>query len=75
MCKGKLPENTKDGVKVAFGLFEKFGDDLEGAIGGSDHAKRLKELVPEDDIPFTSQVDKFDVLPGMKDGILINLNG
>lgn len=75
MCNGKLPENTKDGVKVAFGLYQKFGDDLESAIGSSDHAKRLKELVPEGDIPFASQVDVFDVLPGMKDGILTNLNG
>ncbi len=75
MCNGKLPENTKDGVKVAFGLYQKFGDDLESAIGSSDHAKRLKELVPEGDIPFASQVDAFDVLPGMKDGILTNLNG
>ncbi len=75
MCGGKLPENTKDGVKVAFGLYEKFGGDLEAAIGSSDHAKRLKELVPDGDIPFASQVDRFDVLPGMKDGILINLNG
>ena len=75
LCGGKLPENTKDGVKVAFGLFEKFGDDLENTIGSSDHAKRLKELVPTGDIPFASQVDRFDVLPGMKDGILTNLNG
>ena len=75
MSKGKLPKNTKDGVKVAFSLYEKFKDDLEEAIETSDHAIRLKELVPDGDIPFVCQVDKFDVLPGMKDGILINLNG
>ena len=75
LCDGKLPDNTKDGVKVAFGLFEKFGDALEETISKSDHATRLKGLVPEDDVPFCCKVDEFDVLPGMKDGIITNLNG
>jgi len=74
MCNGSLPKNTKDGVKIAFSLYEKFKNELEEAIGSSDHAIRLKELVPDGDIPFVCEVDKFDVLPGMKDGILINLN-
>ncbi len=75
LCKGNLPAKTKDGAKVAFGLFEKFGDSLEETIQKSDHAYRLRNLVPEDDVPFCCQVDKFDVLPGMKDGIITNLNG
>ena len=75
LCNGKLPEKTKDGAKVAFGLFEKFGDALEETIGKSDHAYRLRNLVPEEDIPFCCKVDEFDVLPGMKDGIITNLNG
>ncbi len=72
---GNLPNTAKDGAKVAFGLFEKFGDDLEGAISKSDHAKRLAELVPNDDISYCCKVNEFDVLPGMRDGILTNLNG
>jgi 2-phosphosulfolactate phosphatase len=72
---GNLPDSAKDGAKVAFGLFEKFGDDLEGAISKSDHAKRLAELVPNGDISFCCKVNEFDVLPGMRDGILTNLNG
>ena len=75
MCNGELPENTKDGVKVAFSLYKSYKDNIVQAIEGSDHAKRLKELVPDGDIPFVCEVDKFDVLPGMKDGILTNLNG
>lgn len=75
MCNGELPENTKDGVKVAFSLYQRHKDNIEQAIDGSDHAKRLKELLPNGDIPFVCEVDKFDVLPGMKDGILTNLNG
>ncbi len=75
MCKGRLPKNTKDGVKIAFSLYQKYKDELEDAINGSNHAMRLKELVPEGDISFVCKVDKFDVLPGMKDGILVNVNG
>ncbi|MEX0719748.1 MAG: 2-phosphosulfolactate phosphatase [Balneolaceae bacterium] len=72
---GNLPDSAKDGAKVAFGLFEKFGDDLEGAISQSDHAKRLIKLVSQDDITFCCKVNEFNVLPGMKDGILTDLNG
>jgi 2-phosphosulfolactate phosphatase len=72
---GSLPEAAKDGAKVAFGLFEKYGDDLVGAISKSDHAKRLAELVPNDDISYCCKVNEFDVLPGMRDGILTDLNG
>ena len=72
---GKLPETAKDGAKVAFGLFEKYGDDLEAAISKSDHAKRLAELLPNNDISYCCKVNEFDVLPGMRDGILTNLNG
>jgi len=35
----------------------------------------LRNLVPEGDIAFCCQVDHFDVLPGMKDGLITNLNG
>lgn len=75
MCGGNLPEKTKDGAKVAFGLYEKFGDALEDTIRKSDHAHRLKNLVPEGDIPYCCKVDALDVLPGMKDGIITDLNG
>jgi len=72
---GQLPQKTKDGAKVAFGLYEKFKDNLEETIAGSDHANRLSKLVPENDIPFCCQINKFDVLPGMRDGLITNLNG
>lgn len=75
LCNGNLPDATKDGAKVAFGLYEKFGGNLEEAIGKSDHAYRLRNLVSEDDVPFCCNLDAFDVLPGMKDGIITNLNG
>lgn len=75
LCDGNLPDTTKDGAKVAFGLFEKFGDALGETIKKSDHAHRLSKLVSDDDVSFCCKVDEFDVLPGMKDGIITNLNG
>lgn len=72
---GNIPDSAKDGAKVAFGLFEKFGDDLEGTISKSDHARRLIQTLPNNDIEFCCKVNEFDVLPGMKDGILTNING
>ena len=72
---GVLPKKTKDGAKVAFGLYEKFKDNLEETINSSDHSYRLSKLVPENDVPFCCQVDTFNVLPGMRDGLITNLNG
>lgn len=72
---GNVPETAKDGAKVAFGLFEKYRNDLTGAIKKSDHARRLEKIVPVDDVEFCCTINKFDVLPGMKDGILTDLNG
>ncbi len=75
LCEGKLPDNVKDGVQVAHSLYKSHKKNIQKAIQNSDHAIRLKELVPDGDIPFVCETDKFDVLPGMKDGILTNLNG
>lgn len=75
MCDGELPDKVADGVKVAFGLYKKFGDNLPTVIGTSDHARRLKGLAPDEDILYASRIDVFDILPGLRDGILIDVNG
>ncbi|MFN1835624.1 2-phosphosulfolactate phosphatase [Balneola sp. MJW-20] len=75
LSNGVMSDQLKDSAKIAFGLFERFGQDLEKTIGESDHAKRLAKLVPEGDIPFCCKVDEFDTLPAMKDGILTDING
>ncbi len=72
---GELPYKTKDGAKIAFSLFERYKEDLEETIAKSDHAYRLQNLVPEGDIAFCCEIDKFDVLPGMRDGLITNLDG
>ncbi len=72
---GVLPEKAKDGVRVAFGLYEKFGDDIESAIKTSNHAVRLSEIINTDDITHSCKVNIADVLPILKDGIITNFNG
>ncbi|HEX6982964.1 MAG TPA: 2-phosphosulfolactate phosphatase [Balneolaceae bacterium] len=72
---GQLPKNARDGTKIAFGLFEKFGDDLEKAVKSSDYAERLREIVSEDDLSFCCGVNKTRVLPAMNEGIITNFNG
>lgn len=72
---GKLPEDVRDGVKMAFGIFEKFGDDIEATIKMTDYAKRLKDIVSEDDILFCCQTNKTQVLPVVNDGLITDING
>ncbi len=66
----KLPDNAADGVKVAFGLYEKFGTEIPALLRECNHAKRLRELGYEEDIDYCSQVDLFASVPGMHEGVL-----
>lgn len=72
---GSLPKNACDGVRVAFGLYEKFGDDIEGVIKTSNHAVRLSEIIDTDDITHSCKSNISDVLPILKDGIITNFHG
>lgn len=75
LTEGKLPDNTRDGAKVAFGLYEKFGNDLEGTVQNSNHAVRLKDIVGSEDISFCCAVNAMDVLPIMNEGIISDFHG
>lgn len=72
---GQLPDSARDGAKVAFGLYEKFGDDIESTIKSSNYAVRLKDIVSEDDLSYCCQRSIMQVLPVLKDGIISDLNG
>lgn len=74
LCDGTLDEESCDGAKVAFGLYEKFGKDLESVILRSNHATRLREIVGEDDISYCCQMNTTDVLPILNEGIITNSN-
>ncbi|MFO7845197.1 MAG: 2-phosphosulfolactate phosphatase [Balneolaceae bacterium] len=75
---GTLPHEARDGSKVAFGLFEKFRDNVPEVIHSSNHAERLKDISGEDgakDLDYCSQRDICDILPVLNDGIITNMYG
>ncbi len=75
LTEGRLPDNARDGAKVAFGLYEKFGNDIEGTVQSSNHAVRLRGIVGVDDIAFCCNVSTMDVLPIMNEGIISDFYG
>ena len=72
---GNLPNDALDGAKVAFGLYEKFGDDIEKTVQSSNHAHRLQDIVGTEDLSYCSRVNVMDVLPVMKEGIITDFHG
>ncbi|MCW9708444.1 2-phosphosulfolactate phosphatase [Fodinibius salsisoli] len=75
LVNGTLPEYVQDGAKVAFGLYEKIGDDIEDAIRNSNYAIRLKDIVSEDDLRYCCKRNELKVLPVMKEGIISDFHG
>jgi len=75
LTSGQLPQHARDGAKVAFGLYEKFGNDIEGSIKSSNYANRLKDIISEDDLSFCCQHSIMQVLPVLNEGIITDLNG
>lgn len=67
---GVIPEDAKDGAKVAMGLFERFGNEIEETVSATNHAKRLIGLGFESDIAYCCQIDLFDFAPEFKEGII-----
>jgi len=72
---GELFEHARDGAKVAFGLYQKYGDNLLEIVKQTNHAVRLKDLVDSKDVEFCCKVDKCNVVPAMNDGIITDLYG
>lgn len=75
LCSGHLPGEAGDGAKVALGLYEKFGDDIENSVKSSNYANRLKGIVGEDDLSYCCQRSNTQILPVLNKGIITDLNG
>lgn len=69
---GTLPEDARDGAKVAFVLYEHFKNNIAEVVKASNHAIRLNKIIGPEDAEFCSQVSIMNVLPVLKDGILSN---
>lgn len=72
---GELPDNARDGARMAFVLYEKYQQNLPEMIQLCNHAMRLKQLGYENDIAFCSQLNTTSVIPVIKDGTIVNENG
>ena len=62
--------DAPDGATIAHGLYTKFERSLKKTIRATNHAMRLKELGSEADIPYCSEIDLFNHVPRLQDGIL-----
>ena len=74
LCDGDLPNRARDGAKVAFGLYEKFSDDIEKSIKSSNYAIRLKDIVSREDLEYCCQRSITDILPALNEGIITDIN-
>jgi 2-phosphosulfolactate phosphatase len=72
---GNLTNDSRDGAKVAFGLYDKYGDDISTVIHQSNHAMRLKDIIGTSDIDYCCQVDITDMLPRLKEGMITLTDG
>lgn len=71
----QLPVRATDGAKAAYSLYEKFGDNIEEVVQQSNHAVRLKGLVQTDDVTYCCQLNKLNILPVLKEGIITDTHG
>lgn len=72
---GSLPDEARDGAKLAFGIYEKYKDKLADVMTKTNHSVRLKGIVDTNDVEFCSQVSVFDVVPLLDEGIITNAYG
>lgn len=70
LYKGRLPKSAKDGARVAKALYDQYGKTIAETISHSNHALRLKQLGYFDDVAYCCEINKFDIVPVLNDGIL-----
>lgn len=70
-----LPDDAKDGARIAFIISEKYENQINEIVHKSNHAMRLIELGYESDIAFCAQLNTTTLIPVLKEGTLINDNG
>lgn len=75
LTNGQLPEQSRDGAKMAFVLSEKYEHVIEEVVASSNHGMRLKSLGFEQDVLYCAKLNVTNVLPVLKEGTLINGNG
>ncbi len=72
---GQLPDKAPDGAKIAFSLYEKYADRVEGVINSSNHAVRLQETVNGEDVQYSCRLNSINILPVLNDRIITISHG
>lgn len=72
---GQLEGQETDGAKVAFSLYEKFGENIFDVLKHSNHGEWLISEFGEDDISFCSKLNYMPVLPVWKEGVIRLVDG
>lgn len=67
---GQLPDDAKDGARAAMGLYERYRHELYEVVSASNHAKRLQALGYSEDIGWSCELNRYDVIPKVDDGII-----
>lgn len=75
LCSGSLGDDSRDGAKVAFSLYDRYGKDIAAVIHKSNHAMRLKEIVGADDVDYCCQINTTDILPRLHEGMITLQDG
>jgi len=66
---GVLPEDAKDGSKVAMGVYERFQDQILPTILATNHAKRLFEMGFGGDIEYCCTLNSHTIVPQLDEGV------
>lgn len=61
-----------DAPRMALSMYEHACNDLGGSLKDSSHVKRLNRLNIENDIKFCLELDRYDVVPVLRDGVLVD---
>ena len=75
LCGGTLEDESRDGAKVAFSLYDRYGGDIASVIHKSNHAMRLKEVVGSDDIDYCCRLNTAEILPRLHEGMITLQDG
>lgn len=70
LTQGKLPDDATDGAKMAFILFEKFGNNITEVVRKSNNGEWLAKEYGEDEVAYCCQVDGISTLPVWRERVI-----
>lgn len=65
-----LPDSSRDGVRVAHALYSSGKDRITEIVQASNHAARLRDLNYSKDIEYCCELNKFNLVPVLREGVI-----